>query len=100
MNVYLCFCPAADPAMPHAALPALGARLKSDGNCDYALRDLNLEAFLYFLTEDKVSRAARCVSSRLEQGRIESRFPEGRSPETPGGYRSGRSDRILCCQSP
>ena len=66
MNVFLCFCPGADPAMPHAALPALGAQLREDGICDYFLRDLNLEAFIYFLTEEKIAAVREAVATRVK----------------------------------
>jgi radical SAM superfamily enzyme YgiQ (UPF0313 family) len=66
MNVFICFCPGADPAMPHAALPALGAQLREDGICNYFLRDLNLEAFIYFLTKEKIAAARESVASRVK----------------------------------
>jgi len=72
MNVYLCFCPSADPAMPHASLPALAAQLKRDGTCDYHLKDLNLEAFLYFLTPQQITEARQKLSQRLEKNLIQS----------------------------
>ncbi len=72
MNVYLYYCPGADPAMPHAALPALGAQLREDGLCEYVLRDLNLEVFLYFLTEEKLTAAAERVALRVEEGGLDS----------------------------
>ncbi len=65
MNIFLYFCPGADPAMPHAALPALAARLRQDGIDAYSLYDLNLEAFLYFLNGDQVTLAREMVQQRL-----------------------------------
>lgn len=70
MKIYVCFCPSADPAMPHASLPALGASLKAAGYNDYSLRDLNLETFLYFLDEERLSLAVLGVKERLKHNDI------------------------------
>ena len=72
MKVFLCFCPGADPAMPHAALPALGAQLREDGLCDIFLRDLNLEAFIYFLTREKIAAAREAVAARVKNKQFKS----------------------------
>jgi radical SAM superfamily enzyme YgiQ (UPF0313 family) len=65
MDIYLVFCPSADPAMPHAALPALGAALRDHGITDYCLRDLNLEGFLYYLSPSRVAAAREVVKRKL-----------------------------------
>ncbi|MDQ1351270.1 MAG: anaerobic magnesium-protoporphyrin monomethyl ester cyclase [Acidobacteriota bacterium] len=75
MNIFLYFCPGADPAMPHAALPALAARLRQDGIHDYSLYDLNVEAFLYFLNGEKVTRAREIVQQQLNNGELTSAHP-------------------------
>lgn len=72
MKIYLCFCPSADPAMPHASLPALGAGLKEAGYGDYFLRDLNLDTFLYFLDEERLDVAVLGVKERLKHNDFKS----------------------------
>ncbi|HLP57321.1 MAG TPA: hypothetical protein VK186_00760, partial [Candidatus Deferrimicrobium sp.] len=72
MNISLYFPPGADPAMPHAALPALAARLKQDGIHHYFLHDLNLEVFLYFLKREKVRLAREIVKQRIKNGELTS----------------------------
>jgi anaerobic magnesium-protoporphyrin IX monomethyl ester cyclase len=58
--------------LPHAALAALGAQMREDGLCEYQLRDLNLEFFLYQLTRDRVGAAVHRVSDRVENNSFES----------------------------
>jgi radical SAM superfamily enzyme YgiQ (UPF0313 family) len=72
MNAFICYCPGADPVLPHAALAVLGSQLKKDGLCRYHLRDLNLEAFLYFLSEKQLTYAIKKVSYRVENNGFKS----------------------------
>ncbi|MGV9561268.1 B12-binding domain-containing radical SAM protein [Streptomyces sp. NPDC003480] len=54
----LVFPPAADPSLPYGALPLLGAVLRRAGHEDVRVRDLNLEAFEYFLSPEVLQQCA------------------------------------------
>src|SRR6266496_3200850 len=57
MRATLVYPPCADPALPHGALPLLGAVLRRGGHADVELRDLNVEAFDDLLTVEALTEA-------------------------------------------
>jgi anaerobic magnesium-protoporphyrin IX monomethyl ester cyclase len=58
VNITVVFPPAADPSLPYAALPLLGAVLRRGGYHDVVLRDVNLEAFESLLTAEVLGPVA------------------------------------------
>ncbi len=52
MKITLCSCPATDPALPPASLPALGAHIEKTTGHLPILRDLNIDCFNYLFGED------------------------------------------------
>ncbi|MET9258670.1 radical SAM protein [Amycolatopsis sp. NPDC004079] len=75
LPVTLVFPPAADPSLPHGALPLLGAVLRRGGHDEVELRDLNLEAFDHLLRPEPLAAvsdggAAEVVANITESRRI------------------------------
>ncbi|MGC4893205.1 B12-binding domain-containing radical SAM protein [Micromonospora sp. DT31] len=67
-KVTIVFPPAADPSLPYAALPLLGAILRRGGYRDCSLRDVNLEAFDALLRPDVLREAARSAGASIQMG--------------------------------
>src|SRR5262245_58532620 len=61
MRVTLVYPPCADPALPHGALPLLGAVLRRGGHADVELRELNVEAFDDLLHVEPLGQACQQI---------------------------------------
>jgi anaerobic magnesium-protoporphyrin IX monomethyl ester cyclase len=67
MRTLLLFPPQAHFTQPYLALPSLTAYLKANGFPDTHQRDLNLESLEYFLSRDRLARAAERVRAALAE---------------------------------
>ncbi len=69
MEIVLLFPPQAQPFLPHSALPALKAYIQKNSSHLVHIRDLNIEAYEYFLSEEFISLEGAAPSGSIERAR-------------------------------
>ncbi len=67
MRTALVYPPQGEPAYPPLGIPSLQAYLKSSGFTDIVVRDLNIESYDFFLSEDFLFEQARQLEWRLSK---------------------------------